>query len=119
MPASRDFTKWTASAAGGTRRGGRINDENASNTEYLDRNYGGVLIIFGPVVRYVRPGAAANSHHPGLAHPIGSDNPIKIAFHEWMAIAADVRAARTWRERLRQVFGRPDEALLLVEKTRA
>ena len=59
----------------------------------------------------------------GLVHPIGSYNPLEIALHEWGAMAADVKRARSWRERLRQLFGRPAgslaNTLLLVEETRA
>ena len=43
----------------------------------------------------------------GLVHPIGSLNPIRIAFSEWIAIARDVGRAHSWRERLRLAFGRP------------
>lgn len=91
---------------------------HASNAEYLDRNYGGILIIwdrlFGTFAREQPQIAIAY----GLAHPIGSMNPIRIALHEWGAMAADVRRAHTWLERFRQLFGRPDESLLLVEETR-
>jgi sterol desaturase/sphingolipid hydroxylase (fatty acid hydroxylase superfamily) len=83
---------------------GRVH--HASNAEYLDRNYGGILIIwdrlFGTFVREQPQTPIAY----GLAHPIGRMNPIKIAFHEWGAMAADVRRARSWRERFRQLFGR-------------
>lgn len=91
---------------------------HASNAEYLDRNYGGILIIwdrlFGTFAREQPQIAIAY----GLAHPIGSMNPVRIALHEWGAMAADVRRARSWRERFRQLFGRPGVSLLLVEETR-
>jgi hypothetical protein len=43
----------------------------------------------------------------GLVHPIGSLNPIRVAFNEWAAIARDLLRACSWRERLRLAFGRP------------
>jgi hypothetical protein len=80
---------------------------HASNREYLDRNHGGILIVwdrlFGTFARE-RPQIGIAY---GLAHPIGSLNPIRIAFHEWGAMTHDVVRARAWPERLRYLFGRP------------
>jgi len=84
---------------------------HASNSEYLDRNYGGILIIWDRLF------GTFTAEHPqtpityGLVHPIGSHNPIKVALHEWGAMARDVRRARSWREKLRQLFGRPADSL--------
>lgn len=80
---------------------------HASNEDYLDRNYGGILIVFD---RFFGTFAAAREDIRivyGLVHPVGSTNPVKILFHEWRAIAHDVRHARSWRERWSQAFGRP------------
>lgn len=82
---------------------------HASNGEYLDRNYGGILIIWD---RLFGTFAAERSEAPivyGLVHPIGSLNPITIAFHGWREMARDCLRARSWRDRLRQLFGRPGE----------
>ena len=43
----------------------------------------------------------------GLIRNIDTFNPIKIAFHEWAAMARDVRTARTAREIFRYIFGPP------------
>ena len=90
---------------------------HASNSQYLDRNYGGVLIIFDRLFgtfAQERPGIAIKY---GLTHPIGSLNPVKIAFHEWAVMARDVARAQTWRERLAQVFGRPGAKFALSSGT--
>jgi sterol desaturase/sphingolipid hydroxylase (fatty acid hydroxylase superfamily) len=84
---------------------------HASNTEYLDRNYGGILIVWDRLF-----GTYAEEHPQtrivyGLVHPIGNLNPFKILFNEWIAIARDVKRARCWRERLTQLFGRPGDSL--------
>ncbi|HVY17843.1 MAG TPA: sterol desaturase family protein [Rhodopila sp.] len=80
---------------------------HASNAAYLDRNYGGILIvwdrIFGTYAEE-RPGTRIVY---GLVHPIGTLNPIRITFHEWFAMARDASRARTWRQRLACLFGRP------------
>lgn len=43
----------------------------------------------------------------GLAKPLRSYNPIRIAFYEWTAMARDVAAASGWRERFLYLFGGP------------
>jgi sterol desaturase/sphingolipid hydroxylase (fatty acid hydroxylase superfamily) len=83
---------------------------HASNTEYLDRNYGGILIIWD---RLFGTFAEERPQAPivyGLVHPIGSLNPLAIAFHEWLQIGRDFSRARTWRDRLQQLFGRPGDS---------
>ena len=80
---------------------------HASNREYLDRNYGGILIIWD---RLFGTFAREQSHIQttyGLVHPIGTLNPLRIACHEWVAMGRDFIRARSWPERWRQLFGRP------------
>jgi sterol desaturase/sphingolipid hydroxylase (fatty acid hydroxylase superfamily) len=84
---------------------------HASNPEYLDRNYGGIVIFWD---RLFGTFAAERPQMPityGLAHPLGSLNPFKIAFHEWIGMSRDFMRATTWRARLEQLFGRPGESL--------
>jgi sterol desaturase/sphingolipid hydroxylase (fatty acid hydroxylase superfamily) len=80
---------------------------HASNARYLDRNYAGILIswdrMFGTFV-------AEEDGEPcryGITANLGTFNPLRIAFHEWVAIGRDVLRAATWRERLLFVFGPP------------
>lgn len=92
---------------------------HASNDEYLDRNYGGILIIWD---RLFGTFAEERSEAPivyGLLHSLGSLNPITIAFREWVAIARDFRHARSWRERLRQLLGKPGDSLAALAESRA
>jgi sterol desaturase/sphingolipid hydroxylase (fatty acid hydroxylase superfamily) len=84
---------------------------HACNGEYLDRNYGGILIIWD---RLFGTFAEERPEAPivyGLVHPVGSLNPLRITFYEWGAIARDFLQAQSWPERVRQLFGRPDESL--------
>jgi sterol desaturase/sphingolipid hydroxylase (fatty acid hydroxylase superfamily) len=80
---------------------------HASNRQYLDRNYGGILIVFDRLFGTFAREEPGTRITYGLVHPIGSLNPIRIVFHEWVAIARDIWRARSWRERLRLAFGRP------------
>jgi hypothetical protein len=75
------------------------------NPQYLDKNYGGILIVwdklfgtFEPEVRRVRYGLTKN---------ITTHNPLGIAYHEMTAIARDVVRAKGLRNRLGYVFRRP------------
>lgn len=78
---------------------------HASQGGYLDRNYGGILIVwdrmFGSWV--------GEGERPvyGLTKNINTFNPLRVATHEYAAIARDVRAARSWRERAGRVFRGP------------
>jgi hypothetical protein len=80
---------------------------HASNGAYLDRNYGGVLIIFD---RLFGTFVEERDDLPccyGLVKPLKSYNPLTIALHEWIAMARDVWTARSWRDRLLHVVGPP------------
>jgi sterol desaturase/sphingolipid hydroxylase (fatty acid hydroxylase superfamily) len=84
---------------------------HASNEVYLDRNYGGILIVWDRIFGTFAQEEPHTSITYGLVHPIGSVNPLKILFHEWIAMGRDFVRARTLRERLRQLFGRPTDSL--------
>jgi sterol desaturase/sphingolipid hydroxylase (fatty acid hydroxylase superfamily) len=78
---------------------------HGANRQYLDKNYGGILILwdrlfgtFEPEVRRVKYGLTKN---------INTYNPLRIAYHEMADIARDVRSASSFRDGLRFVFGRP------------
>lgn len=78
---------------------------HGSNPEYLDRNYGGILIIWDRLFGTFEPERAPVDY--GLVKNITTYNLVQIAFHEWRAMFAEARAARSWSERWRRVLGRP------------
>jgi len=71
---------------------------HARNPQYLDRNYGAMLIVwdrlFGTFV--------AESERPryGITTPLRSFNPLWAQVHYWVDLARLSRAARGWRDRL-------------------
>lgn len=85
---------------------------HGSDQDYLDRNYGGVFIVFDRIFGTFTPEHARPTY--GLTTNINTFNPLRVAFHEWHAIGHDVRRARTWRERIGYALGppgwRPNEA---------
>jgi len=78
---------------------------HGSNVEYLDRNHGGILIIWDRMFGTFEPEAAAVRY--GLTKNLSTYNPLRIAFHEWAALWADMRQARSWREALTLFFAPP------------
>jgi sterol desaturase/sphingolipid hydroxylase (fatty acid hydroxylase superfamily) len=73
--------------------------------EYLDKNYGGILIIWDRLFRTFQP--ELFRPHYGLTKPVNTFNIWRLQTHEYAAIARDVRRARRWRERLGYAFGPP------------
>jgi sterol desaturase/sphingolipid hydroxylase (fatty acid hydroxylase superfamily) len=73
--------------------------------EYLDRNYGGILIIWDRLFGSFQP--ELFRPHYGLTKPVTTFNIWKLQTHEYVAIARDVRSATRWRDRLGYVFGPP------------
>jgi len=80
---------------------------HASNPEYLDCNYGSSLIVFdrlfGTFVA-LRPDIEIRY---GLTRPVLSNNPLRIALHEWIALGRAFAAAQGTRARLRVLLGPP------------
>ena len=80
---------------------------HATNPRYLDSNYAGVFIVwdrmFGTFV------AERDEDRPryGIVRNLGSFNILWAAFHEWIGIARDVKAAPDWRARAGYIFGPP------------
>lgn len=78
---------------------------HGSNPEYLDKNYGGILIIWDRMFGTFEPERAPVKY--GLVKDVESYNPVWIAFHELVQITVDVRNATTVRQKLKRVFGAP------------
>ena len=80
---------------------------HASNVRYLDRNHGGVLIIWD---RLFGTFAQERDDDPvvyGLTTNLDTDNVLWVAVHEYVAIARDLRRADNWRDRLRYLLLAP------------
>ena len=78
---------------------------HGSNPDYLDRNYGGILIVFDRIFGTFEPERERVRY--GLTTNISTYNPFRIAFHEYVALGHELVAATTWRNRLHHVVGRP------------
>ncbi len=75
------------------------------NPQYLDKNYGGILIIWDKLFGTFEPEVRRIKY--GLTKNIKTFNPIRIGYHEFIDIARDVRGATTWRDKLGFIFRGP------------
>jgi len=78
---------------------------HGANEQYLDKNYGGILIIWDRMFGTYEPEVERVRY--GLTTNIETHNPVRVAWHEFAAIWRDVRSATTWRERLGYTFKGP------------
>ncbi len=78
---------------------------HASDTDYLDKNHGGTLIIFDKLFGTF----LKETHKPvyGLTKNIESSNPLVIAFHEWNNLAKDIKKAKTAGDCINFMFNAP------------
>ena len=78
---------------------------HGANEIYLDKNYGGITIIWDRLFGTFQPETERVRY--GLTTNIETFNPVKVATHEYAAIARDVRAAGSWGARLGYMFRGP------------
>ena len=78
---------------------------HGSDPEYLDRNYGGILIIWDRMFGSFQQ----ELHRPtyGLTTPVETYNVFRLQYHEYASMIADVRRTRRWRDKLGYIFGPP------------
>jgi hypothetical protein len=78
---------------------------HACNEKYLDKNFGGALIIWDRLFGTFQ----VEEEKPvfGLTKPVKSYNPFKIVFHEWILLTKDTFRSRSWKEALSYIFSGP------------
>lgn len=78
---------------------------HASNPEYIDRNLGGIFMIFDHLF-----GTYAKETVPpvyGITHNIDSYNPYEIITHEYRRLATELPKLKKLSHRVRYLFSRP------------
>lgn len=78
---------------------------HGTNVEYLDRNHAGIFIVWDRLFGTFEPERAPVVY--GLTKNIETFRPSEIALHEYRAIAADVRASKSWKDALGYMFMPP------------
>ncbi len=86
---------------------------HASDKDYLDKNYAGILIIWDRMFGTY----AEETYRPtyGLTKNYDTSNPFRLQYHEYAAMWHDLRRAHGLRDRLGVVFGPPGRALRLPD----
>jgi sterol desaturase/sphingolipid hydroxylase (fatty acid hydroxylase superfamily) len=78
---------------------------HGTNVEYLDRNHGGIFIVWDRLFGTFEREQARVRY--GLTTDVGTFHPLRIAVHEIAAIARDVARAPTLRAKLGYVLAPP------------
>jgi sterol desaturase/sphingolipid hydroxylase (fatty acid hydroxylase superfamily) len=78
---------------------------HGANPQYLDKNYGGILITWDKLFGTFEPEVRRIKY--GLTKNIKTFNPARIGYHEFVDIGRDVISARGWRNKLGHLFRRP------------
>ena len=96
---------------------------HACNLQYLDANYGGVLIVFDRLFGTCIEEREDEPCIYGWVKPIRSYNPLRIELTQWITLFQDVSGARTVGEALgillRAPGWRPDGPGETTEELRA
>ncbi|MEM6926033.1 MAG: sterol desaturase family protein [Myxococcota bacterium] len=75
------------------------------NPEYLDRNYGGIFMVWDRLFGTYTPETVPVDY--GLVHRLESHHPVAVHFSVWLGLAPKLARARTWGEVGRLLLGPP------------
>ncbi|MER8182079.1 sterol desaturase family protein [Kitasatospora sp. NPDC094015] len=78
---------------------------HASQGGYLDRNFGGILIVFDRLFGSFTPETTRPVY--GLTKNLDTYNPLRVATHEYVSIARDLAGAAGWGDRVRHLIKGP------------
>lgn len=101
---------------------------HATNPRYLDANYAGTLIIWDRMFGTFVEELEEDQPRYGIVKNIGTFNPIKVAFHEWVSLIKDACSpGLSFSDRLKYLYmppgwshdgSRKDSAALKAEYVR-
>lgn len=80
---------------------------HSRNPEYIDKNYGGMLIIWDRLFDTFKAEDKSDPPVYGLVHPVKSFNPMRVQFHPWPVIWRRIKRAKTMHDKLGVVFCGP------------
>ena len=79
---------------------------HGSNEEYLDKNYGNLLIIWDRLFGTYEEEKDKVIY--GIRNNVKTFNPIKITFFEWASFFNDLKHANGFKEKILCFFGKPE-----------
>jgi sterol desaturase/sphingolipid hydroxylase (fatty acid hydroxylase superfamily) len=80
---------------------------HAANESCLDKNFGGVFIIWDRIFGTFAEARKDEKLRFGLVNPLPSQSLLTVNFHEWRKLLRDTRRARGLKARLRVLVGAP------------
>lgn len=87
---------------------------HASDADYLDCNFGGVLIVFDRLFGTLRVEPDGGGLRYGLVKPVLSYNPVVIAFAQWRTMLSGLRVSRSSSDCWNVFFGCPEDLDRLI-----
>jgi sterol desaturase/sphingolipid hydroxylase (fatty acid hydroxylase superfamily) len=89
---------------------------HARNAKYIDRNYAGVLVVWDRLFgTYVEEDDAVPCEY-GIIGQVHTHNPVRLVFHEWIAMFRDATRAGGVAAGLAQLVCPPERALSHMRK---
>ena len=79
---------------------------HGANAEYIDKNYGNLLIIWDRMFGTFEPEKAKVKY--GLVNNVNTFNPVKITLMGWQSMIQDIKKAKNFSEVFSTVFGPPN-----------
>lgn len=80
---------------------------HANNPKYLDSNYAGVFIVWDRMFNSFVPEDKEEACRYGLVSDLGTFNPLRVAFHEWVGIFKDMWGAKGIRNKFMFLIAPP------------
>jgi len=73
---------------------------HAKNPMYIDRNYGGTLVIWDRLFSTWQPELTSEPCHYGTTRPLNTLNPVKANFQHWHMLTKDSFHTQSWRNKI-------------------
>ena len=78
---------------------------HGSNKQYIDKNYGNLLIIWDRMFGTFEPEEEEVKF--GLVNNVNTFNPVKVTFMAWMSMINDLKQKNSFFEAIKVIFGPP------------
>ena len=86
---------------------------HASNPEYIDKNLGGILIIFDRLFRTYAKETIPPVY--GITHNIHTHNPREVLIHEYRNVFNQVAKIKGIKNKIRYLFSKPCDAIIAIK----
>src|SRR6187551_3932421 len=87
---------------------------HASNPEYIDKNLGGILVIYDRIFgTYVKETILPVY---GITHNIYSHNPKDVLFHEYKNVSKEISKIKGLKNKIRFLFSKPGSSIIDLKK---